>query len=223
MAQRGATKQRLYTAALLAIGHRKFLTSESKEAVRVLDDVYDDVLEECLTMASWNFATQFVKLDGDTGLPTYEDTGSKGYGYRYGFTKPTDWLRTHGMSADEFFSYPLRHYVDEDNIIKSEQTPIYMRYVSNDTGAGLELTKWPRNFTRYVELELAYRVCFRLTQDDKLEMRILELRDRAKRTAMSHDAMDEATKTLPPNSWTSARWGRHGSGDRGLRNKFTGG
>lgn len=214
------TKQQLYTGALFELGSRKYLTTEAAEARRVLDDVYDSVVAECLESGSWNHAMQFVKIDGDTGLITYLDTGSIGHGYQNGFAKPNGWVRTHALSEDEHFSHPLILYSDEGGVIKSDASTIYMRFT--DTGQGLDLTAWPSSFARYVELELAARVCIRLTQDKDLRERIEQDRDKARRRAMNKDAMDESQpKYAPPGSWTQSRWGAT-SGDRGRRNRLTG-
>lgn len=217
------TKQAIYTGALHELGGRKALTSESTEPRRVLDDHYDDVVKECLSAGSWNFATDEVKMDGDTGLVTYADTGSIGTGLQYGFTKPSGWLRTHGMSGDEYFSWPLLEYTDQNELIRADITPIYMRYVSSDTGLGYDLVAWTPLFRRYVQLELASRVAYRFTQNAALEDRIMKRRDKAKTTALNQDAMDEPNpKFRPPGSWSQSRWGRSSGRDMGSRNRFTG-
>jgi hypothetical protein len=217
-----ATKQELYTEALTAIGDRKFLTSENKEAVRVLDEVYDQVLNECLIEASWNFATKFARLKGDTGLLTYNDTGSVQSGWTYGFNKPPGWVRTHALSADEYFVYPLVDYRDEDRLIKADTTPLYMRYTDTGPVLGAALSNWPALFKRYVVLELATRISFRLTQDENLEITLEKRRDKALRRAKNQDSMDEAgVKFAPASSWTRARWGISGN-ERGSRKSLTG-
>lgn len=217
----GTTKQQLYTAALLALGERKYLTSESTEAVRVLDEVYSGALEECLSQGFWNFGTITTVLKGDTGLAR-SDTGIGVYGPRYGFTMPTNYLRTVALSGDEYFSYPLSGYTQENNQIQADVTPIYLRYVSSDTGAGLELTSWPRLFARYVELELACRCCLRLTQSESLLERLTKDRDKARTRARSKDAMDEEQPRFsPPGAWTQSRGGQWGR-ERGSRGKLTG-
>lgn len=64
-----ATKLGLYNGALREMGERRLDTlTERGESRRVLDDVYDDVIEDCLAAGSWNFATETVKLDADTGV-----------------------------------------------------------------------------------------------------------------------------------------------------------
>lgn len=209
------TKQALFTGALYELGDRKVLTTESVEARRALDDIYDEVLAECLEAGSWNFAMETVELAADTGV-------TPNFGPTEVFAKPTDWVRTVAVSGDESFAYPLLQYLDDSNYWSADITPIYVRYVSDDTGLGLDLGRWPTSFVRYVQLELAVRVCMRLTQDKQLKEQLKIDRDKARRTAKNRDAMDEnQPKFKPPGSWTQSR---HGStrGDRGRRNSLTG-
>ncbi len=211
-----ATKQGLYTGAMYALGNRKVLTTESNEARRALDDVYDDVLKECLEESSWNFAMETVKIDADTGIEPE-------FGYTEVFAKPSDWLRTYAISSDETFQFPLMRYTDDGDTWSSDETPIYVKYTSDDTGLGLDLTRWTQHFTRYVELELAARVVFRLVQDERTQMKVLDMRDRARTRAKNHDSMDEPNpKFKPAGSWSTSRIGRSGFGDRGRRNSLTG-
>lgn len=210
-----ATKQALYDGALAAIGDRKVLTTENTTARRLLDQVYDQVIAECLAAGSWNFAMNTVKVDADTGIEPQ-------FGYKEVFAKPTDFVRTIGISDDEYLSFPLLYYYDDNDQWSADVTPIYVRYVSNDTGLGLDLVSWPALFTRYVELELACRIAPRLTQDRSVVKDVTELRDRARRNALNKDAMDEPNaKFKPPGSWTLSR-GTNTGRDRGSRRSFTG-
>ena len=210
------TKQELYTGALYALGSRKVLTTENVEARRALDDVYDGVLATCLEAGSWNFAMETVELAADTGV-------TPNFGYTKVFAKPSDWVRTHAISGDEYLHFPLMQYYDDSNFWSADVTPIYVRYVSDDTGLGLDLTRWTQAFTRYVELELAERVCMRLTQDKGLWEQLKKDRDQARKRALNRDGMDESQpKFKPAGSWTESRYGRSGWGDRGNRGSFTG-
>lgn len=211
------TKARLFDGALTELGHRRLAdTGENVEAGRELNAVYDQVVEECLSAGSWNFAMETVKMAADTGV-------TPEFGFTEVFAKPSDWLRTIGVSLDEYFTFPLLDYYDDANFISADSTPVYYRYVSNDTGLGLELTRWTPTFARYVELELAARVAYRLTQNSSLLERIVKMRDKAKRHALNQDAMNEAQpKFFPAGSWTRSRSGRTGRGDRGSRGSLTG-
>lgn len=210
-----ATKIGLFNAALTEIGHTPLVdTGEAVEAGRVLNQVYNSVVDECLAAGSWNFAMETIKADADTGV-------TPNFGYTEVFAKPSDWIRTIGLSMDEYFAYPLLTYYDDANFWSADATPVYVRYVSNDTGLGYELTRWPINFTRYVSLELAARVCPRLTENEKKLERIREDRDKARTRAQSVDAMNEPQpKFAPEGTWNASRGGR--AGDRGSRSRLTG-
>lgn len=212
----GTTQQELYTNALHALGDRKFLTSENVTAINALNNVYTPVLEECLSKASWNFGMETIKVDADTGI-------DPDFGYEEVFNKPTDWVRTHALSDSEYFVHPLLNYYDEQEFWYADVTPIYVRYVSSDTGAGMELARWPRLFSRYVELSLADRVCMRLTQNASLKDRLQKDRKMALTDAVSADSMNDANpKFAPAGAWTRSRSSRTGRHDRGRRNSFTG-
>ena len=213
-----ATKLGLYNNALLSLGERPLADlTEATESRRVLDAVYDDVLLECLEHADWKFATETVKLDADTGV-------SPGFGSMTEvFLKPSDWVRTVKISHDEDFSSADLLYDDEaDTYISAATTPIYMKYVSSDTGLGLDLAKYPPNYRRYVELELAARVCRRLTQGREDLEDMIVLRDKAKRHAENRDAMDKSQGRKPPmGDWNRSRLTRF-HGDRGKRDRLIG-
>jgi len=212
-----ATKAGLFNAALTELGHRTLTdTGEAVEAGRALNLVYSQVVNECLDAGSWNFAMETIKAVADTGV-------TPNFGYTEVFAKPTDWVRTIGVSDDENFGVPLLYYYDDASFWSASSTPIYVRYVSNDTGLGLELTRWPPAFTRYVELELASRVCYKLTQSDSLAERIEKKRNKARLNALNHDAMNEPQpKFAPMGSWNAARAGTSRRGDRGSRGSLTG-
>lgn len=212
-----ATKARIFNGALAELGHRRLAdTGENVEVGHELNAVYDQVVQECLSVGSWNFAMETVKAAADTGV-------TPEFGFTEVFAKPSDWVRTIGVSEDEYFTYPLLHYYDDANFWSADNTPVYIRYVSNDTGLGLELNRWPPQFTRYVELELAARVCYRLTQNSSLLERIEKRRDEARKRALNTDAMNQPQPVFPPSgSWTRSRGGRSARGDRGSRNSLTG-
>jgi hypothetical protein len=192
-------------------------TGEPIEAGRALTRVHSQVVEECLSAASWNFLTETVKLDADTGtVPEF--------GYPKVFAKPTDWVRTLAISEDEYFSVPLLRYYDDQGFWSADNTPIYVRYASNDTGLGLNMNRWTPLFNRYVSLVLASRVCMKLTQNRSLKEDVDKALDKARKAAKNQDAMDEPNpKFPPPSSWTTARGGRAGGWrDRGSRGSLIG-
>jgi hypothetical protein len=195
-----ATQLGLYNAALLEIGDRGLASlAEDVEARRVLDLCYADTIVGCLEAGAWNFATRTIRADADSEITPV-------FGFAFVFAKPDDWVRTCAVSLDESFAAPLTRYVDDVDYWSAEATPVFVRYVSDNPSWGLDLTLWPRSFTRYVELELAWRISERLTQNASKKELIGRDRDRAKRNALNKDALNEAQpKFAPVSSWTTAR------------------
>jgi hypothetical protein len=72
-------------------------------------------------------------------------------------------------------------------------------------------------------LELAARAAIKITQGEGQKERIEKDRNAAKKKAKNVDAMDEAQARFPPPSgWTTARWGKYGGRERGVRGKLIG-
>lgn len=211
-----ATQLGLYNAALLEIGDRGLVSlTEDVEARRVLDLCYADTVAGCLEAGGWNFATRTIRADADPAV-------TPAFGFSHVFAKPDDWIRTSALSLDETFAVPLTRYLDDVDYWSADATPIYVRYVSDDPSWGLDLTLWPRSFARYVELELAWRICERLTQNASKRELIGRGRDQAKRSALNKDALNEAQPKFPPtSSWTAARVGVS-SRERGNRSSLVG-
>ena len=203
------TKLGTFNGALIELGNERVSdTGEPVKAARELVAVWDKVVDECLSVGSWNFAIETIKATADTGV-------EPSFGYTEVFAKPADWLRTFAVSEDEYFYNPLIHYYDDAGFWSADVSPLYFRYVSNDTGLGLDLNRWTPKFSRYVELELAERVCLALTQNNGLKEQVGKLRDKARKEAKNIDAMDEAQpKFKPVSSWTRARAGRTMNRDR---------
>lgn len=206
----------LYNGALAVLGARKLANlSENREPRHKLDDIWArDLVERCLQAGQWNFATRSMQ-------PAISSSVTPAFGYTNAFEKPTDFVRTTGISTDEYFKQPLTQYTDEAGFWFADEDVIYIRYVSNDTQWGFDFSLWPYNFARFVEHFLAVEVAPRLTGIDKSAADLKGELKNAKKAAKATDAMEEPPAFPPPGTWVRARWGNVG-GDRGSRNKLTG-
>ena len=195
-----ATKAGLFNAALTELGHVNLVdTGEPVEAGRVLNEIYDQVVLDCLASGPWNFAAVNHYPTADTGLVSPFQVG-----YNYGYAKPTTWVRTIHVSDDQYMVFPLLDYFDDQEIWGADTGEIFVRYVSSDTGYGLDLAKWPHNFRRYVELVLAERACVRLTQDHDLRKDLFTLYGEAYKKALAQNVSDSPRPRLAPSStWQS--------------------
>ncbi len=210
------SKLALYNGALRELGERKIASlSENREPRRVLDSIWDDdAIKTVLSAGQWNFASNSVEI---TNSPSV----TPAFGFLYAFDKPANWVRTTAVCEDEKFNFPLLDYQDEGAYWYADLAVLYVRYVDSGTTFGGDYSKWPPNFTRYVETWLAARICMSLTQNqtkrDNLERDAEVWLVKAKST----DAMDEPTRFLPAGTWVRSRHSSV-SGERGGRTRLIG-
>lgn len=213
-----ATRLSLYNGALLVLGSRKLASlSENREPRRVMDDIFNrEAIRTVLSAGQWNFAIRTAQIDKSPSM-------QPDFGYSNVFDKATDWVRTTALCSDEYFNEPLLEYNDEAQYIYADIDPIYAKWVSDDTDYGGDLSKWPANFSRYVEHYLAHAGCERITQGRTKKQDIEKDMGKWLTKASSTDAMDDPTKMLPAGNWSRARHrGMSGGRDRGPRNRLIG-
>lgn len=215
-----ATKLTLYNEALRILGERNLASlTENREPRRLLDAVYDaGAINYCLEQGQWAFAIRAVKLEYSPSIVM----GFSG-GYSRGFEKPTDYVRLAAFCTDAGFTSPTMYYATEAGYWFSDLDEVYIKYVSNDTTFGGDLSLWPESFTRYVAAYLAVEIAERLTQNATKWETLYKLAKLRLREALSKDAMENPARVLPAGSWVSARSsGRSSWGDRGNRGQLIG-
>lgn len=213
-----ATRLTIYNGALLLLGSRKLASlTENREPRRVLDDIWNrEGMRTCLSAGLWKFATRTAQLE-------YSPSVEPQFGYRFAFDKGSDWVRTAALCSDEFFTEPLLEYNDEGDFLYADTDPLYVKWVSDHASYGGDLSKWPANFSRFVEAWFAQQGCERITQGKTKQADLDKKVEKLLTKASSTDAMDDPTKMLPPTSWSRARHrGMGGRRDRGPRNRLIG-
>lgn len=209
------TRLALYNGALLLCKERSLASlSESAEPRRLLDEVWNDGgVRYCLEQGQWRFAMRTSKLTYDTAI-------EPAFGYRRAFAKPSDWVATSAVCADEYFTEPLLRYSDEDQFIFSDIDDIYAKYVSDDGAFGTDYGKWPQSFAEYVKTYFASRICYKLGGKDIITLlhgRAIDGRDgllaRNLLIAKNRDAMADPTRFAAQGGWTRSR-GRYARGGR---------
>jgi hypothetical protein len=207
----------LFNGALLELGERRLasLTDET-ETRRALDDVWRDggLKDWLLSQGLWNFAMRTTEI-------TFSPSITPGFGYQFAFDKPTDWVRTAAMSADEYFSRPLNAYYDEQQFWFADYETIYVRYVSKDTDFGYDMSQWPPAFSRWIETYMAYRIALRVTGSSNVRDSLYAMQNRLLVDARSQDAMNDAAGFPPAGTWTMSRYGFRGN-ERGNRRSLIG-
>jgi hypothetical protein len=204
-----ASRLSIYQAAAQIIGERRPVSLTENVPVRKeLDGVWErGGVKTCLQQYLWNFATRSVEL-------TYSPSVTPAFSFRYAFEKPDDFVRVAQLAVDEYYRHPLTEFQDDGNYWFADIDTIYVRYVSNDDSYGHDYSKWPENFTRFVEHYFAHAICDRITgsggrvggvgdkkTDIARDMRFW--RDQARQT----DAAEEPTTRAPQGAWVTARTG----------------
>lgn len=212
----GTTKLILFNKALVEYLNERAISSlsEDTESRRLLDKVYDGgLINFVLEQGLWNHAMRKQSL-------TYDPDTTVEFGYTYAFNIPTDHIRPAAISADEMFSVPLLQYETMRDLWFANHDTIYVKYVSNDSLYGADLSLWPPSFIEYVASYLALQICGKLTGSkvDKEELK-KEVKTRLS-TAKSKDAIAEPTQIPPVGAWAGGRGG--GNRERGSRGRLIG-
>jgi len=210
------TKLQIFNGALLECGERNLASlTENREPRRLLDAVWDTgALDFCLDAGMWKFATRSAMLERSPSI-------SPSFGYQNAYEIPSDFIRTVAFCADEYFASPITQYSVEAGFWFSDVEPVYVKYVSNDSSYGADMSLWPQNFARYVEAYLASRIIERLTQNETKWGNLYKLTERRLLEAKSSDAMEGPTTFSPSGSWVRSRSGSFG-GFRHSQNKLIG-
>ena len=207
----------IYNDALVICGERVLASlTEDRKPRRLLDHVWDnDGVDACLERGQWKFAMKAVRLDFDTDVVT-------DYGYSKPFSKPTDWVLTSAVCSDEFFTAPLLKYTDENDYWYAEIDIIYVKYVSNATDYGLDLSLWPATFADFVAGHFAKKIIRSLTQDAEVKAEVNKEYKERMMLAKNNDAMAGPQQFPAPGNWVNSRYRGRTNNDRGNKGSLIG-
>lgn len=216
------TRLELYNSALRFCGAARLAAlTDAVEARYLLDGVWDDDwVRTCLEAGFWKFAMRTLRLD-------YETSVTPQFGYARAFLKPDDWVRAYAICTDEFFASPLLRYQDDGDYLFADEDQIYVRFVSDSSTTGSDLSRWTGAFADYAAAYGASKIIHRMTSDKEKQLMLLKPRSgilaQNLQTARSLDAMQEGTKFPPAGSWVRSRSNRSGGpmGDGGQTGTLT--
>ena len=197
-----ATKLRLYKAAARHCEQRQVTSlTETTVTRRALDDIYDDgFLDGILEDGDWEFAMRFVKIEENTSV-------EPSFGYQKAFDRPSDFVRLNMISADEYLQTPLRAYRINPDYFFADIDPLYLRYVSNDSSYGGDLSNWTQSVNEYAGYKLAKHLAVALNlpagKIDRLDDRCMK----SLKNARTKDAILNPTKFRAEGRWASAKRG----------------
>lgn len=122
-----------------------------------LDSIWDeDPIKQMLEEAQWTFATRTMEWNYDSAI-------EPDFGYQRAFSKPSDYVRTVAMCSDEYHNAPMTRFADEAGYWFADLDTLYIKYVSDDSAYGRDMSLWTELFRNCVASKLALELCFALT------------------------------------------------------------
>ncbi len=220
------TRLKIYNGALLLCGERQIASlTVNEEGRRLLDNVWNDGgVQYCLEEGQWRFAMCTSKFAYDTAITPQ-------FGLRRAFAKPTDYVNTSAVCQDEYFKVPLLNYADEVGFWFADLDEIYVKYVSNADGYGMNFAGWPTSFTEFVKAYFAWKISPKLPGGTALTEKLWSTTNpkrgilpNALLIAKNRDAMAGPTTFPAVGGWIRSRWGSQGTGiaDGGNRSSLYG-
>ena len=199
------TKVALYNGALMLIGDSLLSTATDNTDSRYkLDAVYDNgAVDYCLGLASWNFALRVAQLDSSFPL-------APAFGWQYGFSMPTDHIRTVSMTSDEDMNCPVDRFDRRGANIYSDTDPMFIEYVSNGANYGGSLSLWTPEFIKVFNHYLAMEVCLPITGSVEKKNNLLKYFQHYLSEAQTKNNFEKPVKFPVPGKFVQSRRSRQG-------------
>jgi hypothetical protein len=164
-----------------------------------LDSIWDeDPIKQTLEEAQWTFAIRSLEWNYD---PSIEPD----FGYKYAFTKPSNYVRSAAICSDEFYNEPITAFADENNFWFCEYETIYIKYVSDGDQYGRDYSLWTELFRNCVATKMASELAISLTKSQGMTEALEKKHKKYIKEAKSLDAMNQPTRFMPPGNWTRSR------------------
>ena len=198
-----ASQLSLYNDALLLCGQPALSSlTDDVEGRRLLDQVWNNGgVDICLAEGQWYFALRTQMID-------YDPDEDPSFGWEYAFTVPSDWILTSAICCDEYMRTPITEYAHENGYWYADFTPIYVRYVSNESSQyGGQIGAWPAPFKEFVAAHFAKQIVYSVARDaDRIQL-VNDEYKRRKHEAKSDSMMAKAPTFYPTGMWSRARRG----------------
>ena len=199
-----ATQLQIYNDALILCEERMLASvTEARKPRYLLDQVWNNGgVQACLEEGLWTFAMRTVCMQPNPAIQPQ-------YGYRNAYQKPSDYVRTAGISSDAYFTSALTQFADEDGYWWCDLAALYVKYVSKDQNYGLNLTMWPESFKQFVVAHFADKIVCSLTHDKQIQAKVQNTRKTTLYSSRGKDSMNEPPGFFPRGQLSRARQGMY--------------
>ena len=191
------TKTSIGSAALRMLGKPRIDSFASGgPAGQVLEDIYEDKVEDLLRKHIWNFAVTRDSLSETTPAPAW--------GFDHSYALPTDCLRVLSIEDDEYTSGE-KWQVEGRVIVTDCDAPLKIRYIRR-----ADEHEFDSAFKECLAAVLAAEMAQALTKNIDLQDELQKEAERKFRLAKGADGQEGTAPTLKLRTWVSAK--HHGAG-----------
>lgn len=172
--------------------------TDGSTTANIIDDIFDDVRDDCLRYHPWNFATKRVELARSSTDPAFE--------FDHAYPLPADWIRTISVHNNDIGRGAVLYRMensDGQTAIVSSADQIFLRYVYRET----DPNKWSSDFRRTVSLALARDMAVPVASSNVLQDQLSKQFEKAMNRARSSDAIGSFPEMRPRGSWVNSRGG----------------
>lgn len=202
----GTTKLQLYKRACIHMEQSPISSlTDNVEVRRRLDDHYDDTLLWLMEQGFWRTGMRTVEItQNEAVLPAFS--------FEYAHDMPTDFVKRLVVSTAECLDPPLddqqqgSSYLMEGGYIWANVTPVYMRYLSNDSAYGLDLTLWTEGMANACSVEFAARAATVVTGSSEKADNLHEKATLLASRAATFDAMQQPSQRHREGRWSGNRF-----------------
>lgn len=178
--------------ALAKLGLREITSiTADEESARVINTIYEGVLNFELSIYAWAFALKRASINADNDAPAFE--------YNFQYSLPADFLR-----LESIYNVPENmrdaYSIENGKILTNISGPLQIVYLSST----LNQSAWPPYFIEAVACRLAYEICERLKQDPSRKNTLMQEYQLVIGAAKRSNAIQLAIKQLKPTSWEAA-------------------
>ena len=184
-----ATKVQIYNLALRAIGGPRLTAyDEDNEAARVINDVYDLILEEVESAHPWNFTITRVELVATGDTPEFD------YDYEYGL--PVGCLRV--LNMEDYAKYKR-----EGEYLITDESPAKIRYIAKI----IDTTKFSAYFVTCFAVRLAAEIAYSITNNQNIAVEKYKEYIEKLKFAKALDGQEGTFERVESISWIDERGG----------------
>lgn len=189
------SKTSLANIALEKLGQPTILSVEDdSEAARLVNDIFDQTLDEELEEHDWSFARGRAQLAAETTTPAF--------GWNYSHVMPASPYCLHVLSEHNGYDYTI-----EGRNLLSDDTPLQIIYTYRVT----DLNHLSAVFRKMFCYRLASEMALKLTGSAKIKTAMENLYKENKTIAKSRDSMQGSPQDLLDDddmTWANARFDR---------------